>query len=147
MNPDFLDDLRMLRSERFSGSWSDGWIYGRLKQKFNLQPDELNEMARALGFKYGWNPTVKKLLEEQWQQDEVRWMEQNLIRIEQKVSLNRKKTDVSQRIAELVKELEASDNKRKELTDVEQALMALILRMDVAEQMWVLEMIFNRFKS
>jgi hypothetical protein len=147
MHPEFLDRLKQLRLERFSGSWSDGWIYGRLKQEFNLQPDELDAMASALGFKYGWNPTVKNLLKEQWQQDEVRWMQEKLVRIEQKVSLNRKKTDISQKIAELAQELEASGKRRKELTDIEQALMALIFRMDTTEQMWVLRIIFDRFKS
>jgi rhamnogalacturonyl hydrolase YesR len=63
------------------------------------------------------------------------------------VSLNRQKVSTSQKIAALLQELEALDNKpRRELTDIERALVALILKMQSDEQIWVLEMIFNRYK-
>jgi hypothetical protein len=138
----------MLRIERRSGSWTDGWIYGRLKQEFDLQPDELDAMTSAMGFKYGWNTTVENLLEGQCLKDEVRWMEQKLSRIEEKVSLHRKKSDISDKIAVLVQELElkSSSSNKKEYTDIEQALMGLILKMNYDDQMWVLKMIFNHFK-
>ncbi|MGC9504411.1 AAA family ATPase [Baaleninema sp.] len=59
-----MKQLKQIRAE--SSFYSDGWVYGRLKQKLgSLQADELNKLAEVLGFKYGWNPTVQELLEQQ----------------------------------------------------------------------------------
>jgi hypothetical protein len=147
MRQEFSDRLRLLLQDKFAGSWRDGWVYGRLKQEFNLQPEELNALATTLGFKYGWNRAVQDILENQWQEDEVRWMQQELTKVQKQVSLNRQKVSTSQKIAALLQELEALDNKpRRELTDIERALVALILKMQSDEQIWVLEMIFNRYK-
>lgn len=146
MRQEFSDRLRILLKDKFAGSWKDGWVYGRLKQELNLQPDELDVLATALGFKYGWNHSVKDILENQWQEDEVRWMQQELSKVQKQASLNRQKVNISQKIAALLQELEALDNKpRRELTDIERALVALILKMQSDEQLWVLEMIFNRY--
>lgn len=147
MRQEFSDRLRILLSDKFAGSWKDGWVYGRLKQELKLQPDELDALATALGFKYGWNHVVKDILENQWQEDEVRWIQQELNKVQKQASLNRKKVNISQKIAALLQDLEALDNKpRRELTDIERALIALILKMQSDEQLWVLEMIFNRYK-
>lgn len=147
MRQEFSERLKILLKEKFAGSWRDGWVYGRLKQELNLQLDELDALATALGFKYGWNHAVKDILENQWQEDEVRWMQQELNKVQKQVSLNRQKVNVSQKIAALLQELETLDNKpKRELTDIERALIALILKMKVDEQLWVLEMIFNRYK-
>ncbi len=131
MRQEFSDRLRILLKDKFAGSWKDGWVYGRLKQELKLQPDELDTLAIALGFKYGWNHAVKDILENQWQEDEVRWMQQELEKVQKQASLNRQKVNISQKIAELLRELEAlDDNPRRELTDIEQALVALILKME-----------------
>ena len=129
------------------GSWRDGWIYGRLKQEFDLQPDELNAMASALGFKYGWNPMVKDILENQWQEDEVRWMQKEANKLQIQASLNQQKDALSQKIATLLQEVETVAKPKQELTDIERALIALIIKMTADEQLWVLEMIFDRRKK
>ena len=67
MRPEVLEQIKVLVREKHAGSRKDGWVYGKLKQAFDLQPDELDQLAAALGFKYGWNPTVKDILEKQWQ--------------------------------------------------------------------------------
>lgn len=146
MRQEFSDRLRVLMQEKSAGSWRDGWVYGRLKQEFDLQLDELNAMATALGFKYGWNSTVKNILKNQWQEDEVRWMQQELNKVQKQVSLNQQKSDISQTVAVLLQELETLDKPKKELTDIERVLIALILKMKVDEQSWVLEIILNRYK-
>lgn len=129
------------------GSWKDGWVYGRLRQEFDLQPDELNAMATALGFKYGWNPMVKDILENQWQEDEVRWMQQEANKIQKQASLNRQKNDLSQEITVLLQEIETVAKPRQELTEIERALIALIIKMNVDEQWWLLKIIFDRRKG
>jgi hypothetical protein len=146
MRQEFSDQLKILLKEKFAGSWRDGWVYGRLKQEFDLELDELNAIATALGFKYGWNSTVKDILENQWQEDEVRWMQQELNKVQKQVSLNRQKNNISQKTAALLQELETTNKPRQELTEVEQALVALILRMKVDEQLLMLEMILDRCK-
>lgn len=75
MHPNFSSRLNTLIVESMAGSYKVGWVYGRLKQEFDLQPDELNVMASALGFKRGWNPGLQNLLETQWQAEEDRWRE------------------------------------------------------------------------
>ncbi|MBE9065923.1 hypothetical protein IQ260_04585 [Leptolyngbya cf. ectocarpi LEGE 11479] len=147
MRQEFSDRLKILRKERVTGSWRDGWIYGRLKQEFDLQPDELNTMATVLGFKYGWNPMVKNILENQWQEDEVRWMQQEANKIQKQASLKRQKYTLSQKIAVLLREVETVAKPRQELTDIERVLIAQIIKMEVDEQVWMLEMILDRRKE
>ena len=81
MRQAFSNRLKILQKEKLAGSWRDGWVYGRLKQEFSLEPDELDALATALGFKYGWNHSVKDILERQWQKDEVRWRNRELERV------------------------------------------------------------------
>lgn len=146
MRQEFLDRLRILLRERSAGSWKDGWVYGRLKQDFDLQPDELNEMAAALRFRYGWNSSVKDILENQWQEDEVRWMRQERETTKNKVSQQLEKLNISGEIARLLHELETLDIPREKITDLERVLIKLIFRMRVDEQLWMLEAILNRYK-
>ena len=73
MRQDFLNQLHALLQEKSAGGWKDGWIYGRLQQDFTLTPDEREKLAQALGFQYGWNPTVEDLLEHQWQEEKPFW--------------------------------------------------------------------------
>ena len=146
MRQEFFERLNHLQKEKMSGSWKDGWVYGRLNQEFELQLDELNAMSTALGFKYGWNAAVKDILENQWQEEEVRWMQQELGKVQRKVSSNRQKERISQKIAALLQELETTNQSERKLTDVERVLIALILKMRADEQLWILEEIFNRYR-
>ena len=146
MRQEFSERLRNLQKEKMFGSWKDGWVYGRLNQEFDLQLDELNAVATALGFKYGWNAAVKDILESQWQEEEVRWMQQELSKVQRKVSSNRQKEHLSQKIAALLQELETTNRSARNLTDIERVLIALILKMRADEQLWILEEIFNRYR-
>ncbi len=146
MRQEFLDRLKILLKERLAGSWKDGWVYGRLKQEFDLQPDELGAIANVLKFKYGWNPTVQELLERQWQEEEVRWMQHELNKMQEQVALHQQKSNISQKIATLLQEYEILDAPQQKLTDVERLLIALIFKMNVEEQLWLLETIFDRYK-
>jgi hypothetical protein len=147
MRQEFLSRFQALLSEKRLGLWKDGWVYGRLKQEFDLQPDELDAMATGLGFKYKWNPMLKEILEQQWQKEEPRWMEQKLNQLQAEASAKRQTANISGKIAALLEELEASEGLRQQLTDVERALISLILKMTEDEQIWLLEIIFNRYKQ
>lgn len=150
MRQEFINRLRVLRQERNAGSWRDGWIYGRLKQDFDLQPDELNEMTAALGFKHGWNSFVKDILENQWQKDEVRWELYKRDQAQSKISQKLKVLEISEEKDELLQELRnlgiSRDASRTKLTEVERVLIGLILRMRVDEQSQVLSTILNRYR-
>ena len=73
MRQEVVDRLQVLRMEKLGTSWTDGWVYGRLAEEFSLHPDELDFLAAKLGFKYGWNPQLKAVLEDQWQQQGPIW--------------------------------------------------------------------------
>ncbi|MEM9215020.1 MAG: AAA family ATPase [Cyanobacteria bacterium P01_F01_bin.150] len=73
MRQEVVERLQVLRMEKLGTSWTDGWVYGRLMEEFELQPDELEFLSEKLGFKYGWNPGLKALLEEQWQRQGSIW--------------------------------------------------------------------------
>lgn len=70
MRETFQARLQSLCTQKRSGGWKDGWVYGRLTSEFGeLQPDELNAIATALGYKYGFNPMVKGIWEEDWKSE------------------------------------------------------------------------------
>jgi hypothetical protein len=152
MRQEFLDRLQALLKEKAFGGWRDGYVYGRLNQEFTLYPEELNKMASALGFKYGWNPSVEDILEEQWQKDESRWMQEKLAKAQRQLSHHQQKTDLASKIDEtrkkaaLYQEIEASGRSNREMTDIERALVGLILKMEASDQLWLLETIFNRLR-
>lgn len=144
MRQEFPDRLKILLREKFAGLWKDGWVYGRLKQEFDLQPDELNAMVAALGFKRGWNPMVQEILENQWQEDEIRWMQQEANKLKKQASLKHQKHELSQKVTALLQEVETVAKPRQELTNIERVLMALIIKMNADEQLRVLDMILNQ---
>lgn len=151
MRQEFLNRLNELLQERRIGSWKDGWVYGRLKQEFTLDPEELGKLAEVLGFKYGWNRVVEDLLEEQWRSQELLWMEQQRLNLKRQVDAQQQKADLSRKIDELLQELEnpsqpKSKKPAKPLTRIERALVSLIFKMKEEEQLWILEVIFNRYK-
>ncbi len=106
----------------------------------------MDAIATSLGFKYGWNSTVKDILERQWQDDEVIWMQRELTKLQKQVSLNQQKADISRKIATMLQELGTSDKPTRELTDIERVIIALLLKMKAEEQVWMLEVLFNRYK-
>lgn len=61
--------LSVLIRQKLNLCLSEGWVYGQLQQEFALEQDELEELARRLGFQKGWNPGLKDLLEYQWSKD------------------------------------------------------------------------------
>ncbi|MGB7086863.1 MAG: hypothetical protein WBD47_14990, partial [Phormidesmis sp.] len=68
-------------------------------------------------------------------------------KVQKRVYLNQQKETLSQKIAQLLRELEALDYEpRRELSDIERALISLVLKMSADEQLWVIEQIFNRYK-
>ncbi len=97
MDQEFLNRLQMLLRERLSGAYKDGWVYGRLKQEFDLQPEQLDAIAKALKFKYGWNPDLQNILERQWQEDEVTWMQRELLRA--KIARDQENANTSRKIS------------------------------------------------
>ncbi len=60
MRPQVFTKLEKLVQQKKLMAYQDCWIYGILKQEFELNPDELNALAKVLGFKFGWNSTVEK---------------------------------------------------------------------------------------
>lgn len=153
MRQEVTNRMQTLLREKSASGWLDGWVYGRLKQEFALQPDELNAIASALGFKYGWNAAVEDVLEAQWQKEEKFWMEQELVKAEANLSHTQKKAevaskiDLTRRMTSLLQALEASGEVRQEMTDLEKVLIRLMLRMKTDEQLWLLEKICNRPRS
>lgn len=84
MRQEFLDRLQQLLIEKTLGTWKDGWVYGRLREEFEtLGTDELEKMVRDLGFSLGWNPTLRVILERQWDEDRLTWEPQERKRIYQ----------------------------------------------------------------
>ncbi|HEY9825600.1 MAG TPA: hypothetical protein V6D19_09140 [Stenomitos sp.] len=141
MRQEFLNRLQEILREKSRGSWKDGWVYGRLKQEFVLQQDELEEMARRLGFKRGWNTQLESLLEEQWQRE--KHAEETLDRVRQDEA-NRRLAAIE--IQKITHALHSDLNIDKDFSDIEMALFLLISRMDVCEQQNLLIKLAKRHK-
>jgi hypothetical protein len=144
-----LDRLKVIISEKVLGGWRDGWVYGRLKQEFELQPDELNAIAQVLGFKYGWNAALEKLLWQQWQLEESRWKQQELKTAKQQLSKRQQDANIAQEInmTKIAKDLCEDGVFDRELTQIEKKLIKIILTMDAEEQLWLLDVIFEGRKK
>lgn len=69
MRQDVDQYLSVLIRQKLNLCLSEGWVYGQLQQEFTLEQDELEELARRLGFQKGWNLGLKDLLEYQWSKD------------------------------------------------------------------------------
>jgi predicted RNA-binding protein with EMAP domain len=136
MREEVLLQLRSLIQKKIAGSWKDGWVYGKLKQEFDLQPDELAEMARLLGFKKGWNSVVESLLEEQWQKEK---------HAEEALKRARKSEAKRELAAAQVLDIESKNLKRGRFSDVEMALVKLILKMNSYEQSRLLQELSKRY--
>lgn len=122
MREEVQKKLKILVRARFSGLWSDGWVYAQLKQDFDLTTDELDKLASVLGFKYGWNPVVEQLLEDQWEKDKSRWFD--ILLSQHKQACNRQDSQV-----------------------IEDKLIELVRAMSSQGQLWLLEVIFNRYRK
>lgn len=150
MRQEFQERLQALLKEKVFGGWKDGWVYGRLKQEFALESDELNAIASSLGFKYGWNSTVEELLESQWQEAESIWINQKLTKTRKTLAHTEKKAiasheiQITQKMNSLLEELEASNEINHKISDLEKTLTKLILNMKLDDQLWLLESICNR---
>lgn len=127
------------------GLWKDGWVYGRLKEEFDLQPDELNKLATVLGFKYGWNSSVENILEDQWKKEEIRWKEQELRSAKNRLAARQVRDKLVYDTMEKLKAIESLDYLEDNWTDLEGLLIKLILKMKVSDQYRLLELILERY--
>ncbi|MGG6268543.1 hypothetical protein ACQ4M3_29295 [Leptolyngbya sp. AN03gr2] len=145
MRQEVKDRLRSLIKQRAVEGWKDGWIYGQLKQEFKLSDEELNSLSSILGFKYGWNSLVEEVLEKQWQEEEKAWKKKQQIRNQQqsRTSFSGIPSDVlvTRKMLVLQQELKASG---ASITDVEELLITMILRMNATEQVRLLEILCKR---
>lgn len=146
MRQEVKDRLRLLIVQRSMEGWKDGWIYGQLKQEFKLSADELNSIASVLGFKYGWNSSVEEILEKQWHIEEKAWKQKQQIKEQEKQSRALRKSIsndvlVTRKMLVLQQELEALG---ATISDVEELLITMILRMDANEQLHLLETLCKR---
>jgi hypothetical protein len=157
MRDEVMQKLESLLKERKIFNYKDGWIYGCLKNEFDLTSDELDSLANALGFKYGWNSTVEEILEGQWQEEadrirelerakEIRLIEQKKKKLADELKYLKDKTELEQTIHKLLIEYKQMKLVDTELTDVERGLITLIMKMSAQQQLWLLEMIYNRFR-
>lgn len=144
-----LERLKILLSERAVDGWRDGWVYGRLKQEFDLQPDELNAIAEVLGYKYGWNAALEQLLWKQWQEEEGRWQERQLAAAKHQLIQRQKAANIAQdlKVAKAVADLQGDTVSDRALTSLETKLIKIILSMNVEEQLWILDTILEGRQS
>jgi hypothetical protein len=141
MRQEFLERLQEILREKARGSWNDGWVYGRLKQEFTLQHDELEEMARRLGFKRGWNAGLESLLEDQWQREKR--AEETLDRV-RRDEANHKLLAIE--VQNITSALHYNIRAEKDFSDVEMALFLLISRIGAYEQNNLLNELSKRYK-
>jgi|GEM_PF-1924026 len=135
----FLSELLLKKSEI---GLNDGWVYGRLKQEFSLEEDELEKLAFRLGFKRGWNPGLEELLEHQWSKDKDTI--QTLGRIRREKELREKTAITLMHLTKALKEISAFP---KEYSDTEIALFVLITKLNSTQQETLLKEFCVRFSS
>ena len=141
MRQEFLDRLKVLMNERSMKCMRLGWVYGMLRQEFNLQPDELEEMARRMKFKKGWNPMLKSLLEDEWEKEKA--SQENIAEI------RRSRLQTEQRavqVQNIERSLGNNVHAKKSVSDTEMALFLLISEMSPQEQEQLLEELSKRPK-
>jgi hypothetical protein len=142
MRQEFLDRLQAILREKAGGGWKDGWVYGRLKQEFALQQDELEEMARRLGFKMGWNAPLESLLEEQWEREKR--AEKTLNRVRQDEV---KRNLAAKEVQDITNALHRNSQEKRDFSDVEMALFLLICNINTDEQRNLLGELAKRYKT
>jgi hypothetical protein len=142
MRQEFLKRLQEILIEKAGGGWKDGWVYGRLKQEFTLQQDELEEMARRLGFKRGWNAPLELLLEEQWVREKCAYETLNRVRKEEA-----ERNLSAREVQHITDALRTHLRAERDIGDVEMALFLLIFRMSSDEQRNLLNELATRHKT
>ena len=142
MRQEFLERLRVLLNEKSMQCMRTGWVYGKLRQEFDLQADELQEMARRMGFKKGWNPMLKSLLEDEWEKENI--SQKNISEI------RRSRLEATQRarqVQRIESSLENQINIQRKFSDTEMALFLLILEMNTYEKEQLLMDLSRRSKA
>jgi hypothetical protein len=178
MRPEVFAKLEELAQQKKILGYRDGWVYGMLKREFELTSDELSSLVKVLGFKLGWNPTVEKILEEQWQleadyEKEVAQVKSNIkLELEQiKVSQQRErdlqerrresnriqdeakylsdvhKIETEAKVRGLLLEYQQNQVASRQFTEMEKGIIILMLRMNLNDQRWLLEMMYDRFSK
>ncbi len=134
---EYIDKLLI---DRFTGQWKDGWVYGRLKQAFSqLEEDELYYMATRLKF-IGWNAMTQEVLADQWREEELRWLESETFKAEQRREQALKKEALQEKLSATIQGLR--DPKPQGL---EGSLIRAIQAMSDADKIWLAHTIYNRF--
>jgi hypothetical protein len=161
MREEFPARLNSLISEKHSGGWKGGWVWGRLQLEFEeLQPDELNAIAAALGYKYGYNQLAKRMWEEDWQATKPSWervQHENALkqaenehinalihaneRIERENAL---KQAEKERLNALIRAKQSLSQPKQSLTEVERVLISIIFRMSPEQQLQLLDAFLDR---
>lgn len=175
MRLDVTQKMKNLLQEKKMFGYKDGWVYGRLKQEFELTSDELDFLTQNLGFKYGWNSTVEEILEGQWQEESEKMQElekakerQLIEQTQMKMKLERAremqsleiiknelanqvthlkiKENLEQKIQVLMLEYQNIKFTNRNFTDIDRAIITLIMKMTPQEKLSLLEMLYNRSK-
>ncbi|MEM9217908.1 MAG: hypothetical protein AAGD25_26650 [Cyanobacteria bacterium P01_F01_bin.150] len=115
MRQEVSDRLNILILEKLSSLWNEGWVYGRLREEFDLNPDELEYLVARLGFKKGWNPMLKNILEEQWEEQKNLWKKTEAKRVLEK---EKEKLKADQEVAKIQKEIDETLQKQENLAEV-----------------------------
>ncbi len=141
MRQEFLNRLQEILYEKVRGGWRDGWVYDKLNQEFTLQQDELEEMARRLGFKMGWNAPLKSLLEGQWQRERVHSKPKNIMTDNSwhGVSLEKELQRMKEELKRSGRKIPGSlDNSFDDLADVSDKLSNLVGMQNVKDDIHTL---------
>ena len=119
MRPEVFSSLEELVRQKKLMGHRDGWVYGMLKEEFELTSDELAGLVKVLGFKLGWNSGVEKILEEQWQLESDYVKEVQRVNI--KIKLEKEQIKISQQrerdLQERRRERDRLQDKAKYLSD------------------------------
>ena len=167
MRPEVFASLEeFVQQKRLMGR-SDSWVYGMLRQKFELTPDELSFLVKILGFKLGWNFSVEKILEEQWQLESDRLKELERVKVSQQrekdLQERRRESDrlkdeakylsdvdkieTETKVRGLLLEYKQNQVASRQFTEMEKGIIMLMLRMNPNDQRWLLEMMYDRFSK
>jgi hypothetical protein len=162
MREEFPARLNSLISEKHSGGWKGGWIWGRLQLEFEeLQPDELNAIAAALGYKYGYNQLAKTMWEEDWQATKPSWERMQrekalkqaenerlnaLIHANERIEREKAllKQAENERLNALIRAKQSPSQPKQSLTEVERVLISIIFRMPPEQQLQLLDAFLDR---
>ncbi|MBW4552530.1 MAG: hypothetical protein KME35_15685 [Aphanocapsa sp. GSE-SYN-MK-11-07L] len=138
MREQFPARLNSLISEKQSG----GWVWGRLQLEFGeLQPDELNAIATALGYKYGYNSLAKRMWEDDWKATKSSWES-----IQREKALKKVENERLNALILAKQSVQHNNQPKQSLTEVERVLISIIFRMPPEQQLQLLDAFLDRHR-